>query len=454
MAHSMTRTFRCPLVSILSLAFAAVALGQSHPVAPALSSKLGATYTLYLDFGGFDYRNVVNGVGANGTWGYSGKSPGVVPSFDTDGDGTAFSSAEATAIKETWARLAQTYVGFNINVTTVDPAAGAANDASRQAAYDANAHTMHTIFGGNSSDWYGSAGGVSYLSTTQSANVFSGGHTNWVFAKTDFNYPPYMATAGSHENGHGLRLPHQHDETTGAEYTEGDYDGSNFGANGTYGATMGAAYYTQRGTWRNGDAAKGNVNDVVEIQKNADIGGLLDDGIGHSLATATSLAVAADGTVDLTSSARKGFILPLASTGYAATAYTQDIFRFGSKGGLVTLTANDGTDFLTAGVADPGATMRSRMEIYDFSGNLVGTATESADTLKHTFSGTLGAGQYYARILSYGAYVSAHEPNSQYFNMGGYFLTGSGLAQAVPEPSALVALCLGALAVLRRRRRA
>ena len=317
---------------------------------------------------------------------------------------------------------------------------------------------MHTSIGGDY-DWFGGAGGVSYVGTSQSANTFSGGHTNWVFGNGTANYPLYMGTAGAHENGHGLSLSHQHDEATGGEYTEGDYNNSsgpdnNYRAAGTYGATMGAAYYTQRGTWRIGDPNKGNANDVAVLESNQDMGPLQDDGIGHTGATATALAINADGTVNVASTRSKGFVVPLASTGYSADQYMKDVFSFSTAGGLVTLTANDGTDWLQAGVADPGATMRCVMNVYTSTGALVGSAVESADTLSHSFAGILAAGNYYAEIGSYGAYVSSHEPNARYFNMGGYFLTGSGFTQAVPEPASVAALGLGALVLLRRRKSA
>ena len=48
--------------------------------------------------------------------------------------------------------------------------------------------------------------------------------------------------------------------------------------------------------------------------------------------------------------------------------------------------------------------------------------------------------------------ISSHETNAPYFNMGGYFLTGSGI-QAVPEPASMLALALGATALLRRRKK-
>ncbi|HLO98392.1 MAG TPA: PEP-CTERM sorting domain-containing protein [Fimbriimonas sp.] len=414
----------------LSLAFASA----QHPVAPSLSSNPGAQYTIFLNFSGFDY---------SGTW--AGGTPGNVPAYTQDGDATTFTTDEVNAIKETWARVSQAYIGFNINVTTVDPAPSNLNDAQRKDYYDNTQYLTHTIIGG-SYNWYGAAGGVSYVGVAQDPTTVNGMRTNWVFpANGTGTTPKYMTAAIIHEDGHHLRLWHQSDENNGGGYS------SNNGAvgDGSYAPIMGVSYYSQRGTWRVGKAGV-NDNDVAELQKNTNIGPLLDSGIGHSMATATALAIATDGTVD--SSLASGWIMPTAESGYSATSYTTDFFKFYSDGGPLSLTAHDGTQFLQEGVADPGATMRSVLEILDINGTVVGTATEDASTLNHIWNGTLGTGEYYARVRSYGAYVSSYEPDSQYFNMGAYFLSGSGFS-AVPEPATMVALLGGVGLLLKRRRK-
>ena len=449
--------FRVALTSASALLLVGASLAQSHPVAPQLASNASARYTLYLDFSGFNY---------NGTW--AGGTPGSVPAYNTDSDANTFSTTEQQAIKDTWARFANAYAGFNVNVTTIDPAARAgqaSSDAVRQSYYDATQYVQHQILGGTNAWFSTGAGGVSYVGTTQNANTFSGGHTNWVFAESVYNTPKNLAAAGIHEDGHALGLGHQRDESNGGGYS----DNNGAQGNGSYSPIMGTTYVSQRGTWRQGNtvaanspAGVTNANDVAVIQSQGGMGAFLDDNIGHSLVTATSLAVNADGTVNVNSGNSKGFIMPKSSTGYSAgtgpnpngdtTSYTSDFFAFNTAGGAVTLSANDGNSFLQTGVADPGATMRCVMNILNSAGIVVGTATEDSTTLVHTYSGTLGAGTYYAQIMSYGAYISAYEPNSRYFNMGGYFLTGSGF-QAVPEPGTWAVLGLGALAAMRRRRR-
>jgi hypothetical protein len=87
----------CGIVALCLAVFgASPALAQTHPTVPSYSSSPGATYNVYLDFGGFTY---------NGNWGTSGKGPGVTPAYDTNGDPTTFSSTELANIQNIWARM-------------------------------------------------------------------------------------------------------------------------------------------------------------------------------------------------------------------------------------------------------------------------------------------------------------------------------------------------------------
>lgn len=430
--------------SLISRAFSSLAFGiclasvssAQHPIAPSLNSNAGAKYTIFLNFTGFDY---------NGNW--AGKTPGNVPAYTIDSDPTTFNAAEISAIKDAWARVSNAYIGFNINVTTVDPATAGLTDAQRQTFYDNKQYMTHTIIGGKY-DWFGASGGVSYVGIAQQPTTTNGMRTNWVFPVNGTGTSPKTVSAAtSHEDGHHLNLQHQHDENSGGEYSSNN----NASGNGSYAPIMGTTYNSQRGTWRQGKPGT-NANDVAGLETNLNIGPLLDSGVGHTLATASTLAVNLDGTIN--AGLAKSFIMPKSSTSYSAVgedSYTKDYFSFQAAGGAISITANDGSEFLQAGTADPGATMRSILRILDINGTVLGTSTEDGTTLLHTWNGSLAAGTYYAQVVSYGAYVSSYEPNSNYFNMGAYFLSGSGFS-SVPEPTTVVAM-LGGLTVLLRRKR-
>lgn len=410
---------------------------------PAFSSRPGAAYTLYLNFGGFTFGGDWNGDG----------NPGFTPAYDIDGDATTFNAAELANIRTISGNVAGKYAGFSINVTTVDPAAGL-TDPQRQAFYDNTAQLMHTVVGGNGA-WEGGIAGVSQLNTIRnsygSPTTKNGAHTNWIFAGQDPNDLAFVAGGATHENGHGMGLLHQ-SIPGGADYSPGDSSPGK----GTYSPIMGDQNGQTRNLWRIGTKGDGVIqNDVAAILNNPGMT-LTDDGIGHTPAGATALPLLGS-TID--ASMAQGFINSASATTPIALGvnnYTKDYFRFNTDGSAISLTLHAGSQYATTGVADAGATFDGLFNIYKSDGTLVGTSTRDASTLFYTFSGSLlGAGAYYVEILNMGGYTSLLEPTANYFTSGAYFLTGSGgfVASAAPEPASLVFLALGAIGGIVARRR-
>lgn len=447
----MATPVRCVWLVAFCLSSAAVA--EVHPSGiPTLSSRPGAAYTLYLDFGGFNFA---------GTWGATGRTPGNVAAFGNASG--SFDVAQQESIREVWARVAQKYTPFDINVTTLDPAVAAnqaSTDALRQAYYDQTPRLMHTVIADGT--WYGASGGVSYLgvapdawSTAEyNAGAGAGWHTNWIFSNYLAASPKNIGEAAAHENGHGLNLSHQSDYTGTTKIR--DYSAGN----ATYAPIMGNSYGTVRGAWRMGDASDGSAhflqNDPAVIAANPGLGGYIDDGIGHTLQTATPLPLLGN-LVDV--SAAQGVIVPLSTTNpdpIGAANYSSDFLSFHTDGTPVTLTLNNGSEFLVAGVADPGATLRSSLTILDGAGNFVAAGIEASSTLSVTFAGTLDAGDYFAVISSYGGATQTLSSAgttynlTEYYDMGSYFLSGSGFA--VPEPGILLLGAMGVMVLARRRR--
>jgi hypothetical protein len=435
-----------------------VVTADAHPPGiPLLSSDPGAAYTIYLDFGGFSYT---------GTW--SGSTPGVTPAYDTNGDPTTFTSGEQDNIRNVWAQVAQKYAGFNVNVTTVDPsvAAGqASSDAARQAYYDSTSQMMHTVIGGSGA-WSG-GGGVSFIGVDKNsystAGVNSGAgpgfHTNWVFAGLLPTSLQFVSGAAAHENGHGFGLNHQSDFTGTSLVNEYSTNNGASGPN-SYAPIMGATYPTggspgvvQRGTWRVGNSDSGGgvlatQNDVKTIVGNPGMNGFVDDAVGHNHITATPLALVGS-AVD--PNLARGWITPVSAANpnpIGANNYTTDFFSFASDGvDPISLTVNDGTEFLNIGTADPGATLKSTLQILNGTGTLVvGTGVLSADTLSESFAGVLPTGTYYAQVSSFGGNISTFDASASYYDMGAFFITG-----AVPEPAAVMLLIPLAGMLVRRR---
>jgi hypothetical protein len=447
-----------------SPAGASVSAAASDPVVsqapsglPLLTSNPGAAYTIYLDFGGFTFT---------GTWGggVSNPSPGVTPAYD-DAVGS-FSAGEISNIRNVWARVAQKYTGFNVNVTTVDPAVAAGQagtDAARQAYYDSQAQMMHTVIGGSGA-WSG-GGGVSYVGVTKNAysptgfnsNAGRGYHTDWIFSDEATNNLQFIGEASSHENGHGFGLNHQSDfngSTLSNEYSTNN----NFTGNNSYAPIMGDSYNVQRGTWRVGNSDSGGgalatQNDVKVIVNNPNMSGFVDDAIGHTRITAIPVTLAGSA---INPGVTRGWITPVSAASpnpIGAGNYTTDFFSFASDGVTpISLTVNDGTELLNVGTADPGATLKSTLAILDSTGATVGNGTLAVNTLSETYNGTLPAGVYYAQVSSFGGNNNTNggtDTSGQYYDMGAYFLTGTGLV-AVPEPVVMMLMPFVGLLVRRR----
>ena len=400
---------------------------------PALSSHPGAAYTVYLDFGGFTYT---------GAW--SRRVPGTTAAYGSD-----------AVIADTWARAAEKYAPFDVNVTTVDPAVAAGragSDLARQAYYDNTPRLMHTVIGGTGS-WYGNAGGVSYVGVTQDAQPNSGRHENWIFALNNFgDNPKYLAEATAHENGHGFGLKHQSDYHIGGGTAVNEYSTNNGASgSGSYAPIIGESYYSQRGTWRVGTNDNGNIqNDAATILANSGMS-FRDDSVGHSFAAATAIPVTGS-AVD--STLAKGVITPVVGktpNPLGVDNYTKDYFRFSvAAPGAVTLQVSDGGDWLSPGAAAGGATLRSRLNLYRASDPTApfAFATESSDTLSMLFAGALDAGYYVAEITSNGGYTSTFDPSANYYEMGSYVLSGSGIGSALVVPEASSVLLFASSAAL------
>ncbi len=421
------------VVALALLAPAGAALADQHTAgSPALSSRPGAAYTIYLDPAGFNY---------DGMW--IGETPGNNLGLNNRGPTDTFTADDVTEIRAIWAAMANQYRCFNVNVTTVDPAIAAgqsATDILRRDYYDGQLGMMHTVIGppGNNG-WQGAADGLAGLFVIGSMQMTgSGRHTNWMFSQ-DVNLGgpvengTYIGNISAHEGGHTFGLHHQSDytgETNVNEYSFGD-DAT---GDGSYVPTMGNASARQRVAWRLGSANSNGTrvdqNDVQIILSNTDKS-VADSGIGHTIAAATALPVVS-GSVNMASPLHRGCISPASAATplpIGAANYTTDFFSFSSNGtSTITLTLHDGNDLLVPGTADNAATLRGVLTIRNAAGNAVGAGIEDASTLATTYTGILPAGTYYAQITSFGghAQASAGFNAASFYDMGGYFVTGSG----------------------------
>jgi hypothetical protein len=340
----------------------------SNPLSslPALASNPGAAAKLYLDFNGH----------FQASWGSF--SNATTPVFDQDGDAATFSDAELTTIQQVWARVAEDYAPFNVDVTTIDPG----NLANRVVA--------HIAIGGNWSDWYGhAAGGVAYIGGFYNAAP----NVGYVFeAALGNGNARYVAEAASHEAGHLFGLLHQA-RWNGSTLVEPYHSG-----NANWAPIMGVGYYATRTTWHNGatSASPNALQSDMAIIAGASNGfGFRPDDFGNGVHTASSLPLSGSTAV---------------VSGRIGHNGDQDMFRFWTSGGNVSFNLY---------VSQFGANLDSVLQIWNSSHQLIATA-----------SPTTSLGASLVRSLAQGTYFVSVRATGGYGNVGRYTLTGT-----VPQPT-------------------
>jgi hypothetical protein len=239
----------------------------------ALHSRPGSSRVIYLDFDG----QVIS----NGAW---TALPLAVPAFDTDLHVGTFSDDEQAFIADVWARVAEDYAPFDVDVTTQDPGDAAIH---RTNLTDTRYGTRLLVVGRNSILWATACGevcgGVAYLdvfdaigsqhSLYQPALVFQD-----AMSGVDAD-PKDVAEAASHEIGHNLSL--DHDGVSGDDYYAG---------HGSWAPIMGVGYERPIVQFSKGEYP-GADNREDDLAKIASAGApLLADDHGNTAATATVLA--------------------------------------------------------------------------------------------------------------------------------------------------------------------
>lgn len=342
---------------------------------PAYNSRYGAKATLYLDFDG----DVAN------TW--VGYHVTATPAYDVDGNASSFSATELANIKEIWARVAEKFSPFDINVTTVNPGTLA------------NGHALRVVIGGDGA-WSGqTCGGLSYVGSFANPSL-----PNTVYAFSDNlggGYPKFVAEAASHESGHAFGLQHQ-SQFNGTikitEYYQGD---------GLRAPIMGDSYSANRGLWWKGTDSNNHVQDDLYVIGSATNGfGLVPDDFGSSFATARGAKFVGGKFV---------------FNGIVSTTSDYDCFVVTSVGANITLKLR---------TAASGAMLDGTLRLYKVDGTLVKKLDTSS--LGETFSQFLAAGKYVAIVQSHGGYG----------DVGQYTLYGyQQVVSSAPLPATTHAFC-------------
>lgn len=361
------------------------AVAASYPLSsvPRLNSNPGAKAQLFLDFDG-DIAT---------RWGVYRVT--ATPAFDRDGDETTFSDGEVTSMREIWARVAEKYSPFNVNVTTVDP--GSYLDKA----------ALRVVIGGDGLWSGGSYGGLAYVGS------FTNFSPNTVYVFPDNlgrGTPKYVAEAAAHEAGHGFGLEHQSSYDANGrlvdEYSEGT---------GTIAPVMGVSYYS-RGVWWNGPTTSATTmqNDMALLAGTENGFGYRADDHGNAPGSATALLV--DG-VDVTGS------------GIIGKSTDADYFKFSTGAGTISLTAN---------VAKYGAMLDLKLVLKNSAGTTIATADTA--NLGETLTAAVAAGTYSLGVLSEGNYgdVGQYSVSGTIVAAGASLVAPTGLTASVDANAQVV----------------
>lgn len=334
--------------TILSALFGlSVATGVSAQV-PLFNSYPSARATIYLDFDG----QYVTGT----SWNWSGPINAQPSGLTTDG------------ITEVFNRVAEDYRIFNVNITTDSTVYKAAPARQRM-----------RIIVTPTYQWYGAAGGVSFVGS------FTWGDDTpaWVFSGLLGYSTKKVAEAASHEGGHTLGLQHQSYYTNTCTKTE--YNPGNGSGEIAWAPIMGVGYYRNITTWHYGTSTIGcstYQDDLSIIAGSANNFGYRTDDIGNTKVTATSVGFTNTG---------------FSTTGLINSGSDKDVFSFTlSSPTYVHLNAvpdNVGN----VGTNNSGANLDIKLSLLDYKADTIGQYNPSS-TLSAGVDSTLASGTYYVVV--------------------------------------------------------
>jgi len=374
----------------------AAAVPVSSP--PIRHSKPGAASVIYLDFNGHTITGTAWNEGQGEPTDADYEAPVltyVARPYSTDTDYTTFTDTEQADIVEIWARVAEDYAPFNVDVTTEDPGTFTNKMVRVMITPKKDANEVYLPLAA-------SVAGVSYM------DVF--GFSDFADYSPAFIYyapgysPADLAGNVSHETGHYLSLAH--DGTTTEEYYSGHGSGLT-----SWGPIMGLTYGRAMGQWSKGEYYQANnTEDDLAIM-----------GTKFGYRYAAEPDDRADSNVSATPLTVSGNTL--SGTGLIGVTGDADRFSFTTGGGDVSFTV---TSYLP-GTQTQGSNLDVALELYN-GGNTLVASSDVAGTTLSILNSTLGAGTYYLRVRGVGTGDPLSISPSGYTNydsLGEYTITGT-----------------------------
>ena len=364
---------------------------------PVYHSNPSAAKKIYLDFDGQSVTGTTWN-NQNYTGSYNTGNTINAPAFSTDSDFQNYSAAELSAIRNVWARVAEDFSPFQVDVTTENPG----ENLFRQGGQAIRVLVSTDIDGTTGQRWFPNAGGVAYLGSWDWTN----GSPVWVFYNRLSNNEKNIAEASSHEVGHAFGLSHDGRNSPSEVY----YQGHGTGQTG-WAPIMGVGYNKSLVQWSRGEYTSANqTEDDVSII--AGRVGFLADDHADVQAAATALAVDSSGA--------------MSGSGVIATRTDKDWFRFATQAGSVSL------NVAPFELSDGKANLDIQVRLLNASGTVVSTINET-NRLDTVWSGTLAKGIYSIEIDGVGkAAISGDNGYSDYGSLGSFTVGGSVIKNRDP----------------------
>ena len=370
------------------------ALGSLSPLSDTfkLHSDPSASKRIYLDF---------NGQTVSGTlWNdQNGGQAFTLAAYSFEGDTASFTNNELDRIQRIWARVAEDFAPFEVDVTTEEPPT---NDLINSGGTDSR-WGVRVIVGGTFAP-QASHGGVAFP-----------GSFNWdtdtpaLVFEDNLNDGEEKSTADaiSHEVGHTLGLAHDGRTNAMEEY----YSGHGSGATG-WAPIMGVGYYSMLTQWSQGEYPDAsNPEDDLAIITTMNGFGYRQDDFGDSDLNAFEIKGVAAGSQ-----------VTIDQQGLIEQRTDVDYFALDMGDGQVTLN-------ISGGPVDSNLDILA--ELYDSNGTLV-ASSNPADQLTATISYTSTTGTYYLKIDGVGYNDPQSAGYSDYGSLGQYRITGS-----IPNPTVI-----------------
>jgi hypothetical protein len=365
---------------------------------PAHSSRPSAIRKIYLDFDGQIVRNSAwnNQIYHNG---YNTGPTITAPPFNIDGDPNTFSATELTRIREAWARVAEDFAPFDVDVTTVDPGVTTFTQGNR----GIRVIISTDVDAVSGQQWFPPAGGVAYLNSWS----WTSDTPVWVFFNRLGNNEKNIAEAASHEVGHALNLNHDGRTSPAEEY----YRGHGSGATG-WAPIMGVGYDRQLTQWSRGEYANANRTNEDDLAIIAARIPYIADDHGNTAAAATVLNVASNGAVS--------------ASGLITTRTDLDAFRFVTQTGNITL------NFTPFEASTGKANLDMRVQLLD-SNNSVVADVNPIDAINANIAVNVSKGFYTVIVDGTGrSATTGHAGYSDYGSLGQYTLVGTVIPNRAP----------------------